>query len=139
VEQRTIDYRPDQARILVVDDNVPLLRTTTRMLVDAGFHVLTAEDGPQALRVLESGERIDILFTDLVLPGPLLGHQLATRAKAMRPGLKVLFTSGSASPTGDVQGLVNISEIDRLLSKPYLRRDLLARLQTLLAERPTRT
>jgi CheY-like chemotaxis protein len=118
-------------RILVVDDNVPLLKTTVRMLADNGYHVLTAEDGGQALRVLESGEPIDILFTDLVLPGPLLGHQLAARALAMRPGLKVLYTSGSASPSGDVQGLLNVRDL-QLLTKPYLRRELLGRLRDLI-------
>jgi CheY-like chemotaxis protein len=127
-----VDERPGlPIRILVVDDNVPLLKTTVRMLADSGYHVLTAEDGAQALRVLESGERIDILFTDLVLPGRLLGHQLAARAQAMRPGLKVLYTSGSASPSGDVQGLLNVRDLE-LLIKPYLRRELLGRLRDLI-------
>lgn len=123
--------RERPVRILVVEDNAALLRTTVRMLADSGYEVLTAENGSEALRLLGGGQTIDILFTDVVLPGPLLGHQLAQRALAMLPGLKVLYTSGSASAGGDIQGLVNVDDLAQVLPKPYLRRDLLARLRAL--------
>lgn len=118
-------------RILVVEDNAALLRTTVRMLADSGYEVLTAENGAEALRLLGSGQAIDILFTDVVLPGALLGHQLAQRALAILPEIKVLYTSGSASASGDIQGLVNVDDLAQVLPKPYLRRDLLARLRAL--------
>jgi len=133
VVQADNDDGPTRAiRILVVEDNAALLRTTVRMLADSGYEVLTAENGAEALRLLGGGQRVDILFTDVVLPGALLGHQLAQRAVAMLPGLKVLYTSGSASAAGDIQGLVNVDDLAHVLPKPYLRRDLLARLRALI-------
>jgi CheY-like chemotaxis protein len=80
--------------ILLVDDNSALRRATVRRLAALGYRVCDAENGHGALAILQSGESVDLLFTDIGLPGGMDGRQLAVAARQQRPGLKVLFTSG---------------------------------------------
>ena len=61
-----------------------------------GYQVLEASDGPSALEILERGDPVDLVFTDLIMPGGLSGREVAIRAREMRPGIKVLLTSGYA-------------------------------------------
>jgi CheY-like chemotaxis protein len=91
-------------------------------LRDFGYHVETAENGETALHKLDSGERIDLLFTDVIMPGGMNGKDLARRAQDIRPDLKVLFTSGFPG-TSLSQGL-DLEPDDALLAKPYRRREL---------------
>jgi PAS domain S-box-containing protein len=79
--------------VLVVEDNAQLRHATVRQLIELGYRVLEAEDAAAALAIL-SGNRVDLLFTDVVMPGSMDGLDLAHRAMALRPGLKVLLTSG---------------------------------------------
>jgi CheY-like chemotaxis protein len=95
--------------ILVVDDDPDIVDYASRVLEDYGYEVVTAGDGATALSLLRTGEQIDLLFTDVVMPG-LDGIEVARRACQEAPGLKVLFTSGYATQS--------IPE-GRLLSKPY--------------------
>ena len=100
---------PRRATILVVDDD-PLVRDYAEaVLADAGYAVLTAADGAAALRLLRDGSGVDLLFTDVVMPG-LDGFEVARQARDASPGLKVLFTSGYAA---------ELNRADRLLKKPY--------------------
>src|SRR6185295_916775 len=80
--------------ILVVEDDLDVCRFTTDVLKELGYRVLAARDAESALRALEHERGIDLLFTDIGLPGELNGRQLADTAIERNPQLKVLFTTG---------------------------------------------
>lgn len=82
-----------QRTILVVDDDEDVLALARAYLEDQGYTVLHAPNGAEGLRILKS-ERVDLLFTDIVMPGDLDGFALAEQAKQVRPELRVLYTSG---------------------------------------------
>jgi CheY-like chemotaxis protein len=78
-----------------VIENEPMVRDfTISALDDAGYRVLAAGDGPAGLAILDAHPEIALLFTDVVLAGPLNGRRVADEALRRRPGLKVLFTTG---------------------------------------------
>ena len=81
--------------VLVVEDEAAVREYSCEILRELGYRVLEARDGDQALQVLEREPNIDVLFTDVGLPG-MTGRELADKAREMRPGLKVLFTTGYA-------------------------------------------
>lgn len=112
--------------ILVVEDNPDVLALAVSMLESLDYRVLAAENGKEALRVLEEGHAIDLMLTDVALPGGLRGPELAQRARAGRPGLKILFMSGYAG-----RSLDDSYDLDpeRLISKPFRKRDLASRLR----------
>jgi len=107
--------------ILLVDDKAELCEIAARQLVSLGYTARIASDGPAALALLRSGEKFDLLFTDLVMPGGMNGYQLAALARQSCPELAVLFTTGYARDVnlGGVTG-----EPLHLLAKPYHRRQL---------------
>jgi len=108
--------------VLVVEDNDGLRRLVIRRLTDLGYRPIEARDAGEALAILRGADKIDVLFTDIVMPGGIDGRQLADTARGLRPGLKVLFTTGFAAmpPREDRDfGLT-------LLIKPY-QKDALAR------------
>jgi signal transduction histidine kinase/CheY-like chemotaxis protein len=110
--------------ILVVEDDPNVRATAVDMLTQLGYQVLKAVDAQSALSVLESGVHIDLLFSDVVMPGPMRSVELARRAQEMLPTLEVLFTSGYTE-----NAIVHGGRLDpgvALISKPY-RRDALAR------------
>lgn len=80
--------------ILIVDDEGDILDLTKMRLDALNYLTLIADNGEQALAILERENSIDLLFTDVVMPGGMDGYELARRAKTIRPNLKVLFTSG---------------------------------------------
>ena len=82
--------------ILVVDDEPSVRMLVVDLLEDLGYTVLEAEDGASGLRLLQSGARIDLLISDVGLPGMMNGRQMADAARVKRPGLKVLFITGYA-------------------------------------------
>jgi CheY-like chemotaxis protein len=83
--------------ILVVEDDDDVRMYSVEILRELGYRVLEAHDSASALRLLERQDgRVDLLFSDIVLPGGVNGEQLAQRARGVRPGLKVLFTTGYA-------------------------------------------
>ncbi len=109
--------------ILMVEDNESVRKTGAAQLASLGYRVLEATQGWEALAILErSGEAIDLLFTDIVMPGGMDGHALARAAAVRRPHLKVLLTSGFpgrwSEPMGDRRSDLH------LLSKPYSQDDL---------------
>ena len=104
--------------VLVVEDDVDVRQYTVDALRDLGFHVIEAHDGESALRSLAENAQVDLLFTDVGLPG-LNGRQLAEQVKILRPELPVLFTTGYARDT-----IVHHGRLDpgvEVLSKPYTR------------------
>jgi len=110
--------------ILVVEDDPNVRATAVDMLTQLGYQVLKAVDAQSALSVLESGVHVDLLFSDVVMPGPMRSVELARRAQEMLPTLEVLFTSGYTE-----NAIVHGGRLDpgvALISKPY-RRDALAR------------
>ena len=115
--------------ILVVDDEATVRMLVAETLSDFGFHVIEAEDGASGLEALASGQQIDLLITDVGLPGEMDGRQMAARARADRPGLKVLFMTGyveSAAALPDARS--------RLLNKPFTADRLAVRVRAALDE-----
>jgi len=117
--------------ILVVEDDPSVQATAVDMLSGLGYHVLKANDGESALAIIESGTPIDMLFTDVVMPGPLRSPELARRAKERLPELQVLFTSGYTQ-----NAIMHGGRLDpgvELISKPYRRDDLARKIRHIFA------
>ena len=114
--------------ILIVEDNASLRRIVARQLGEAGYHVLEAPDAAAAMTIIESAEPIQLLLTDVVMPGEMDGRVLACAAVARRPSLRTLLTSGF--PDGRWDSTPN----DRLLSKPYRKEGLLRTVREVLGE-----
>jgi CheY-like chemotaxis protein len=108
--------------ILVVEDDALVRNFVTTQLVALGYNAVSAADGPSALVHLKNGEHFDLLFTDVVMPGGMSGRQLADEAEKIRPGLKVLYTSGYTDDTIMHQGRLDPGLL--LLQKPYRKGDL---------------
>ena len=117
-------------KILVVGDDQAVLGLTPDMLAGLGYQVITASDAVQALEVLKADATVDLLFTDVVMPGGMNGRQLAEAARERRPDLKALFTSGYTADTIVRHGTLDSGM--RLLSKPYRKRDLAAKIREAL-------
>jgi signal transduction histidine kinase len=115
-------------RILVVEDDPQVLSLTVEMLGELRYDVVTAPDAPTALDILRNGDRVDVIFSDVVMPGGVNGVQLAREAKALRPDTRILLTSGYVGTAEEVA-----SEF-QLLSKPYDRAVLATKLRELCDE-----
>ena len=122
-----------QETILVVEDNAAVRDVVVTQLRDLGYQVLSAEDGRAALALLSEARTVDLLFTDLVMPNGINGHQLAEEVQRRRPEIRVLLTSGypqwSGRPTS--QQLSGMA----LLPKPYKKKDLAVRIRAALDQR----
>ena len=118
--------------ILVVEDDDDVRAYSVEVLRELGYRVLEASDGPSALAALERPGAFDVrlLFTDIVLPGGLSGADLARTATALRPGLKVLFTTGYARNAIVHQG--RLEEEVELITKPFTYADLAAKVRDVL-------
>lgn len=117
--------------ILVAEDDHQLCATVVEMLTQLGYRVFKVHDAAGALAIIESGIHIDLLFTDVVMPGALRSTELARRAKIHLPDLAVLFTSGYTQ-----NAIVHGGRLDpgvELLSKPYTREDLARKLRHIFA------
>ncbi|MGY4421836.1 CheY-like chemotaxis protein [Bradyrhizobium sp. JR6.1] len=101
-------------------------------LEELHYRVIVAHDAREALAHLRGPERIDIMFSDVVMPGGINGAQLANQARTMRPELKVLLTSGYAGEAGDAEVL---DKDMPLLTKPYRRDELAEKLRLVLGSR----
>ncbi|HEY5801526.1 MAG TPA: response regulator, partial [Burkholderiaceae bacterium] len=117
--------------ILVVEDDAAVRATVVDMLGSLGYRVLKAASADEGLLVLESGAQIDLLFTDVVMPGALRGPELAERARALIPGLSVLFTSGYTQNAMQEGGKLKAGV--ELLSKPYRMEQLARKIRHMLA------
>jgi signal transduction histidine kinase len=116
--------------ILVVEDNPGMRRVAVRQLNELGYATREAESAAAALELLRRGEAIDLLFTDVVMPGGTSGPDLAREATILRPGLKVIFASGF-SDAATRHGSTLPADCE-LLSKPYRKPELARRLQRVL-------
>ena len=119
-----------QETILVVEDDVLILQQMMTQLTGLGYHVVTASAGPPALEILRSRSDIDLLLTDVILPGGMNGRQIADAASEIHPELKVLFTSGYSENAIVHQGRIN-SDVN-FLSKPYRRSELAVKVREVL-------
>ncbi|MBB5575959.1 hybrid sensor histidine kinase/response regulator [Rhizobium paranaense] len=115
--------------VLVVEDDPRVRRVAVARLLTAGYTVLEAASGAEALDLLSRNDDIKLLFTDIVMPGGLTGDELAKQARVQRPELKILFTSGYAEPS--IAGR-ELAQAGSWLKKPYTARELAVRLRQLL-------
>jgi len=119
--------------ILVAEDDEQVRATVVELLSGLGYRVLKAKDAESALTMIESGLAIDLLFTDVVMPGPLKSPDLARKARERLPSLAVLFTSGYTE-----NAIVHGGRLDagvELLAKPYTRDALARKVRQLLGNR----
>jgi PAS domain S-box-containing protein len=123
--------RPTLPTVLLVDDDDQVRTTSKCLLEDLNYEVLAVASGSEALDALRRNDNIDVLFTDVVMPG-MDGGELAEQARLLRPELKILFTSGYFAHALIQKG--NISPDTNLLVKPYRPRDLARKMNTLLAD-----
>jgi PAS domain S-box-containing protein len=118
--------------VLVAEDDESVRETVVALLNDLGYRVLKAKDAQSALTIIESGMPIDLLFTDVVMPGALQSTELARKARERMPHLAVLFTSGysegALAPEGRLEAGVE------LLSKPYSRDALALKVRHVLSQ-----
>ena len=115
--------------ILVVEDNDRVREATVRRLQSLGYAVVEAKTGPEAITLLESGEPIALVFSDIVMPGGMTGYDVAEWVRSMKPGLKVLLTTGySEMPIGASEPVQKI----KVLGKPYTREQLACALREAL-------
>lgn len=139
-DERLVDQRPSSApfplrrattgeTVLLVEDDEQVLDMAIESLEELQYRVVVARDAREALSHLRGPDRIDIMFSDVVMPGGMNGAQLATEARILRPDLKVLLTSGYV---GDAANN-DLREIDLpVLNKPYRRDELAEKLRLVL-------
>ncbi|MEH6404779.1 MAG: PAS-domain containing protein [Sneathiella sp.] len=136
VQNRQISDLPKGVEtILVVDDEQGLRDIATRHLESLGYTIVTAENGEKALNIVEERHDIDLVFSDVVMPGDLDGYQLAAQANIRRPNLKFLLTSGftrTAQKSLDTESefITNLNK--NVLSKPYNKSELAKALRNTL-------
>jgi CheY-like chemotaxis protein len=141
-EERRAEIAPAEAAeplhggesILVVDDNPELRSVSVRRLTALGYKCFEAENGPAALAIIDSGERFDLLFTDVGLPEGILGNELAKLAEQRQPWLKVLFTTGYAKVQKG--GDDNQPDLKPMLRKPYRGQELAETVRAILGSVP---
>ena len=123
--------------ILLVEDDDTVRATAADMLTDLGYRVLEARDGDAAIATIESGATIDLLFTDVVVPGAFGASELARRAQDRLPGLQILFTAGYTDNAIIHGG--RLEQDVQLLSKPFTQDGLARKLRKVLTARPATT
>ncbi len=127
------ELRGGGERLLVVEDDPQVLALTQDMLVGLGYQVETATNARDALEILERRPEIELLFSDVVMPGGLSGVDLARAARERRPDLRILLTSGFVG-----EGAVLETDEFPLLDKPYEAAGLMAKLHRVLKAKPRR-
>jgi PAS domain S-box-containing protein len=124
---------PGREVILMVEDNKDLRTVTVKQLADLGYRTLEAETAKAALEMLAAHPEIDLLFTDIIMPGGMTGTELAREARRLYPRLRILLTSGytaraMANGFHDIEGM-------ELLNKPFRKHDLAQKLRGALDRR----
>jgi two-component system, cell cycle sensor histidine kinase and response regulator CckA len=118
------------ATLLVVDDELAIRSVAHRVLTTAGYQVVMASNGDEAVRLLGDPDlTVDMVLTDIVMPG-MTGAAFAAQARAIRPGLPILFMSGYDRP--DIAGTGGIDPFAQIISKPFSRPALLAKVSQML-------
>jgi CheY-like chemotaxis protein len=116
--------------VLVVDDEITLREIVTEVLEGLGYVAIVAADSEAALRVLQSDARIDLLISDIGLPGGMDGQQLALVAREIRPAMRVLFITGYAE--GTMTGRSQLEAGTHVLIKPFAMEALARRIHDLI-------
>ncbi len=132
-EEPTLPVAPGDMCILLVDDNAQARHALARLLKRKGFMVTEAENASQALALAETDDAIDLLITDVIMPGALNGAELADRLRERRPDLPILLTTGYSA---DVLAERKLSRGRyEMLGKPFRERELMAAVARLLEAR----
>ncbi len=118
--------------VLIIEDEPVVRGLIVEVVADLGFVALEAADGPSGLEVLQSRQRIDLLISDVGLPG-LNGRQVADAARLLRPGLKVIFMTGYAETAASAQGFLEPGMA--LIAKPFAMADLTAKIRATMEDR----
>ena len=116
--------------MLVVEDDDDVRESTVALLDDLGYSVLAARNGVEALAQLKKSARIDILFTDVVLPQGMNGRALSEEAAVLRPDLPVLFTTGYAR-----NAIIHDGRLDpgvQFIAKPYTQEEIAHKLRSVI-------
>jgi CheY-like chemotaxis protein len=116
--------------VLVVDDEPTIRNLIVEVLAENGYTAMEAHDGPSALRVLQSNARVDLLITDVGLPGGMNGRQVADAARTTRPQMKVLFITGFAENA--VVGNGHLEPGMAVVTKPFVISSLGAKIRDLI-------
>src|SRR6201999_1091895 len=122
----------DGETVLVIEDEPTVRVLITDLLQENGYKPLAAADGVTGLKILQSAVRIDLLITDVGLPGGMNGRQIADAARVSRPGLKVLFITGYAENAVLSHG--HLEPGMHVLTKPFAMEALASRIKELIAE-----
>jgi CheY-like chemotaxis protein len=117
--------------ILIVEDDVLVRRYVVSQVRSLGYRTIDAGNASEAMAIIDTGETIDLLLTDVMMPGSINGRQLAVEALKRRPALKVLYTSGYSENAMIEDGHLGGGEL--LLAKPYRKVDLARMIRTALA------
>jgi CheY-like chemotaxis protein len=123
--------------ILVVEDDALVRGFVIEQLSDLGYSIIEAHDGAAALALLAAGARFDLLFTDVMLPGGVLGPQILEEMRRQQPNLRALFTSGYSED--HVLPRDRGPNTVKLLQKPYSRQHLAAEIRAALDAKPAST
>ncbi len=126
----TLNQGGDGEVVLVIDDEPTIRMLVAEVLAESGYAVIEAPDGPAGLRVLESNARIDLLITDVGLPGGMNGRQVADAARLTRPDLKVLFVTGYAENA--VLGSGRLENGMFVMTKPFQMEILASRIREII-------
>jgi len=133
VQPRDLRFRGSET-VLVVEDQPDIAALATAILSESGYRVLAAPNADAALGLLEAGPRIDLLFSDLIMPGAMNGVMLAREARRRFPGLRVLLATGFAAEVVERDG--SVSGEFEIMAKPYRRAELLGRVRDVLDTPP---
>jgi PAS domain S-box-containing protein len=133
VEKRLAQHPGSGEMVLVVDDEPSVRMLVVEVLEELGYYAIEAGDGPTALKLLQSAQSVDLLITDLALPGGINGRELADRARALNSGIRVLFITGYAENAVISNG--QLPPGVRLLHKPFSMQVLASRIKEIIERR----
>jgi PAS domain S-box-containing protein len=117
IQTRASSIRGDGEAVLVIEDEDTIRELILEVLLEAGYQVIVARDGPEGMRSLQSKIPVDLLVTDVGLPGGMNGRQVADAARLARPGLKVLFITGYAENAAVGNGHLDVGM--EIITKPF--------------------
>lgn len=131
VEKHIVPPRGKET-LLIVDDEEALLKLASAFLASLGYRVFTSTDGKKALKKLHQEPGIDLLISDVVMPGGINGFELAKQASTEFSNIKVLLTSGYAGKVADASDAKSSGSVANILNKPYSQNELAIRVRAIL-------